>query len=431
MRTPSFLTTAPVAAAVALIAGVALAQQPDVPTFVPPPPSPSIAGTLSAVAEPSASLPAPATAPEATTGTAAEPVRPLPDNAPVARAEPADEREVTTRLQIFLDQQNFCPGIIDGRPGEFTLKALGRYQQAHGLTVTKKIEDASKLPLDSVYPIYTTYTIRPEDLKQIGDVPTKPENQAKKTRMPYGSLLEFLEERYHASPPFLEKLNRGRDLEKLAPGDVVRVPNVAEFKIEDVHEAGKLPAVPAFKTRRVHVDTKERMLDLFEGEKLLASFPITPGSQKLPAPPGTWSIVGIATLPWFRHDEGVLNYGVRTDHFFNIPAGPNNPVGVVWCGLSKAGIGIHGTNTPETIGRAGSHGCIRLANWDAIRFASMVTEGMKVVIDDGIPRPKKAIAEKKEGAGKVSANQTLTAPAVEASKNIPRIPGRETKYANH
>ena len=350
------------------------------------------------------------------------------DNARVARAEPIDEREIITRLQIFLDQQRFGPGIIDGRPGEFTFKALGRYQQAHGLPVTKKLEDGAQLPLNTVDPIYIAYTIQEDDLKQVGEVPRKPEFQAKMKRMPYGSLLEFLEERFHASPPFLQKINKDKNMERLKPGDTVWVPNVAPFKIEDVKEIGHLPLVPEFKARRIHVDTKERMLDLFEGDKLIASFPITPGSSKLPAPSGKWHIVGIATLPWFRHDEGVLNYGVRTDHFYNIPCGPNNPVGVVWCGLSKAGIGIHGTNVPETIGRAGSHGCIRVANWDVIRLVSMISEGMSVVIDDGVQRPRQLAPKKKE---ELSSNRTLTANAGAATKSPPQIPGRETNYANH
>ena len=88
-----------------------------------------------------------------------------------------------------------------------------------------------------------------------------------------------------------------------------------------------------------------------------------------------WKILGIATLPWFRHDEGVLNFGVRTDDYFNLPPGPNNPVGILWMGLNKPGIGIHGTNNPETIGRAGSHGCIRMANWDAAKIKDLVTVG--------------------------------------------------------
>ena len=305
------------------------------------------------------------------------------------------------------------------------------------------MEEAAKLPLGSIDPIYTTYTIAPEDLSRIGDVPSKPEEQAKLKKMLYPSLLVVLAERFHSDPDFLVKINRGKDLEKLVVGDSVFVPNVVPFKIENVKEVGKLPVVPEFKARLIHIDTKEKMLDLTEGEKLLASYPITPGSQALPAPAGTWKILGIATLPWFRHDEGVLNHGVRTNNFYNIPAGPTNPVGVLWCGLNRPGIGVHGTNQPFTIGRAGSHGCIRLANWDAIRLASMITEGMTVVIDGGIPVPKpgekpaektlEKAAEKvpAKPEDKVSLNRPLTGSAEQATKNAPQIPGRETKYANH
>jgi len=312
--------------------------------------------------------------------------QPAPEAVPgeVARAEPVGEREVTARLQIFLDQQQFGPGKIDGRPGEFTAKALARYQLAHGLPVTGNLEDAAGLPLDSVYPVYTFYTITPEDEQRVGRVPSKPEEQAKLKKMPYPSLLKFLEERFHCDPNFLRAINPGLDLDRLTAGIEVRVPNVAPFKIEEVRAVAKVPKVPEFKNRVIHVDTRERMLELREGERLIAAFPITPGSSRLPAPAGTWRILGIATMPWFRHDEGVLNHGVRTSNFFNIPAGPSNPVGVVWIGLNKPGIGIHGTNNPQTIGRAGSHGCIRLANWDAIRLVNLITEGMTVVIDNGI-----------------------------------------------
>jgi lipoprotein-anchoring transpeptidase ErfK/SrfK len=307
----------------------------------------------------------------------------LPEGLTIAKAEPAGEREIATRLQIFLDQKGFGPGIIDGRSGEFTLKALGRYQLANGLPVTKNLADAVRLPLDEIFPIYTTYTIQEDDLKRVGNVPGKPSEQAKVKKLPYSSFAEFLQERYHASIPFLQKLNPTLDMEKLAVGDEVRVPNVPPFKIEAVRALGKLPVVLEFKNRRIHVDTKERILDLYENEKLVATFPITPGAAHLPAPVGTWRILGIATMPYFRHDEGVLNHGIRTSNFFNIPPGPNNPVGVVWIGLNKPGIGIHGTNNPETIGRAGSHGCIRVANWDVIRLANMITEGMTVTIANG------------------------------------------------
>src|SRR5438067_5142765 len=106
---------------------------------------------------------------------------PSPAQAPsepkVAKAKPVSEREVVTQLQIFLDQQNFGPGIIDGRWGEFTGKALARYARAHGLEVTPGIYD--QLPLDSVYPIYTEYTITEGDAKTVGEAPTRPSEQAR------------------------------------------------------------------------------------------------------------------------------------------------------------------------------------------------------------------------------------------------------------
>jgi len=198
-------------------------------------------------------------------------------------------------------------------------------------------------------------------------------------RMPYSSLLEFVAERYHAEQDFLRKLNPGMDLEKLQPGDAVRVPNVQPFEIEKLTEKF-IPANPAFATRQIYIDTRENFLEVREGDRLVAEFPITPGSKTLPAPKGVWRILGVATLPWFRHDEGVLNHGVRTNDFYNIPPGPNNPVGVLWMGLNKPGIGIHGTNNPETIGRAGSHGCIRTANWDAARLKDIISTGNVVTI---------------------------------------------------
>src|SRR3954471_3659111 len=129
----------------------------------------------------------------------------------IARAEPVSVTDVTTRTQIFLDQQLFGPGKIDGRPGEFLVKALIRYQRAHGLPETGKVD--RNIPLDSVFPVYTTYTFTEADLKYIGDCPTKPAEQEKKKFLPYVDLLEFVCERYHASPDFLQKLNRGVKLD--------------------------------------------------------------------------------------------------------------------------------------------------------------------------------------------------------------------------
>ena len=297
------------------------------------------------------------------------------------------------RLQIFLDQKLFGPGKIDGRGGEFTTKALKRWQRANGLPETGTPEG---LALDSIDPLYTTYEIQPGDLKFIGDAPSLPQEQAKKKYLPYESLLEFLEERFHCAPEFLEAINPGMKLGALKVGSVVKVPNVEPFKIEELGESGNIPDVPEFEGRVITVDTREKMLDLREGEKLIASLPITPGSGSLPTPPGTWKIVGIAQLPTFRWDKSVLMTGVRSESFYMLPIGPNNPVGVMWIGLNKPGIGIHGTNNPQTIGRAASHGCMRTANWDAVRLSKLVTKGMTVIITGPAVPKRESIAKEKE-----------------------------------
>jgi len=331
--------------------------------------------TPAATPVPAASAaPAAVATPEASASPAGSPAV-----AAATQAEPAGAQEIVTRLQIFLDQQNFGPGIIDGRWGEFTGKALVHYARAHDMQITPAIYD--QLHLESIYPIYTTYTITATDERQVGDLPRKPPEEAKMKRMPYPDLLTFVEERYHASPDFLQKLNPGMNMDALKAGVTLRVPNVEPFKLEDIKEGQILPKRPDLALRSVYIYTKEKMLDVYDGKKLIASFPITPGSTKLPAPLGKWEVIGIVTLPQFRWDEEMLEHGKRSADAYEIPPGPRNPVGVLWCGLDKTGIGVHGTNTPETIGRTGSHGCIRLANWDAIRFSRMVTTGTPVIIE--------------------------------------------------
>ena len=69
------------------------------------------------------------------------------------------------------------------------------------------------------------------------------------------------------------------------------------------------------------------------------------------------------------------------DHKLILPPGPNNPVGVAWIGLDKTGYGIHGTPSPEQVGRTESHGCFRLANWDADYLSKLAWTGMPVLVE--------------------------------------------------
>ena len=315
-------------------------------------------------------------------GVAAKPEKKvLPASQPAATpkvlvALPNYDEETSVKLQIFLDNNYFGPGKIDGKMGEFFRKALVHYKRAHGMAETGAVDSWL---LDQVPETYTTYAIPPEAEDFVGPVASKPSEQSKLKKMKYGSFLEFVAERYHSAEEFLKKLNPGMNLEALKIGDTVKVPNVLPFKIEDLRE-GFMPENPAFANRKIFIDTKDRFLLIYDGKQLVAEFPITPGSASLPAPMGMWKILGVATLPVFRHDEGVLNHGEKSTTFFNLPPGPNNPVGVLWMGLNKPHVGIHGTNNPETIGRAASHGCIRTANWDAARVKDLVSKGNVVSI---------------------------------------------------
>ena len=287
----------------------------------------------------------------------------------IPRAILVTKRELTAQLQIFLDQQLFSPGMIDGKPGKFITNALKRWQRAHALPETGEVDE--NVPLDSVFPVYIFHTVAKSDYKFIGNLPGKTAEQSHQKGLPYPGYTDFLAERYHCSTDFLARLNPKMSFGKLQPGDQVRVPNVEPFKVEDMPDTGNLPEREEFKTRRIVITRKDTILELFDGDNLIAAIPIAPGSPAHPTPAGKWRILGIASMPTFRWDAGVLSRGVRTSNFYMLPAGPRNPVGVAWIGLNKPGIGIHGTNNPYSIGTFASHGCMRTANWDISRICHM------------------------------------------------------------
>ena len=130
----------------------------------------------------------------------------------------------------------------------------------------------------------------------------------------------------------------------------------------------------------VNVDTKTNILQVHDGEKLIAAYPVTVGSVRTASPIGEWKVRRITKMPTFRYDKEMLQHGQRSGNFHLLPPGPRNPVGVMWIALNKKGIGIHGTNDPGSIGHAASHGCIRLANWDVVRLATKIKSGDNVSI---------------------------------------------------
>lgn len=291
-----------------------------------------------------------------------------------------EEKLETLRLQIFLDSQNYGPGVVDGMKGFFTVRAARVYGEQTGRnllsTAALRRELANAVPMP-----FTLYQVTQEDLKYVGPLPPTPEEQAKLKFLTYVSVAELVAERYRTTVQFLALCNPAVQLNNLGPGSVLWVPNVRPFKIEELRRLHRLPPNPTLARNQVEISLRERFLRVTSPDgSLLGYFPVTPGSLTVRPPIGDWRILGIVTLPTFRWDDSLLQEGVRSEKAHLLPPGPNSPVGVLWAGINRPGIGIHGTNSPETIGRATSSGCIRLSNWDAMTFAGLVSEGSRVII---------------------------------------------------
>ena len=250
--------------------------------------------------------------------------------------------------------------------------------------------------------MFIQYTVTEADLQNVGPVANAVREKAKLKALLYRNVGEEIAEKFHCDEKFLGELNPGKNGGALKPGDEVRVPNVEPFELDAVKDlkpgseiapvvANDIPDEPeqkpapnsepavAAKTS-VKVDVKTNMLGVFDGDKIIAAYPVTVGSKQTATPIGEWKVRGVAKLPTFRYDERMLKHGERSKNFHILLPGPNNPVGVVWIALNKRGIGIHGTDDPNTIGQAVSHGCIRLANWDVVRLAGRVKAGVPVSV---------------------------------------------------
>jgi lipoprotein-anchoring transpeptidase ErfK/SrfK len=122
-------------------------------------------------------------------------------------------------------------------------------------------------------------------------------------------------------------------------------------------------------TRRIVVSIPDRKLALLEGERVLKIYDVAVGKPATPSPHGEFKIVSRAIDPVWK----------------GVPPGPNNPVGTRWLGLSAKGYGIHGTNAPSSIGKAASHGCIRMRNRDVEELFGLVGPGLSVELAEQRP----------------------------------------------
>ncbi|MBP6496293.1 MAG: murein L,D-transpeptidase [Psychrobacter sp.] len=271
------------------------------------------------------------------------------------------DRDVGTKLQALLNWNHSGVGAIDGYWGKNTRKAMQAFQKAQGLPITEEIDTQTWQALTknsalTSQPVLVSYQLTDADVNvSITNIPADAEAKAKLDGMYYESVLEALGEKFHISRDYLKSLN----------------PN-ASFKSGEtiiVYNPGNPNTTPV---SRIVADKETQTLYAYDdNNNLIASYPTTVGSTATPSPTGTHQVKVKIHEPNYTYtgDDGEKTI---------IPPGPNNPVGLVWIGLSKPSYGIHGSPDPERISRQASAGCIRLTNWDALALLGVIQSGATV-----------------------------------------------------
>jgi|SRR5579884_73347 len=296
--------------------------------------------------------------------------RPMPGRSVSGQIDP-----LTAKVQILLDRVHFSPGEIDGKRGENVQKALTALAQAHGLKWDGHwtVELWQALTERAPENLFTQYTTTEDDLRGpfLKKLPAKIEEMKDLPGLYYTGPREELAERFHVSVDMLKALNPRATFDK--PGETLVVPAVADNRLRE-------------EVARILVDKSAQTVEAFDSRNnLIAFYPATVGSEEKPAPSGRLKVTIVQLNPIYHYNPKYHFKGVHTEKRFTIKPGPNNPVGLVWIGLSGEGYGIHGTPDPAKVSKTASHGCVRLTNWDALELAASVRKGVPVDFVGGKP----------------------------------------------
>jgi lipoprotein-anchoring transpeptidase ErfK/SrfK len=280
---------------------------------------------------------------------------------------PQSAGPAVVRAQIRVHRLHLSTGEIDGRYGANMQRAVEAFQRMAGIPVSGAVDAATWKALErDPAPPLIAYPIGYQDIAgPFAKIPADMLAKAKLQYLGYESPLEALAEKLRSSQELLQQLNPGVAFKDV--GQVIAAPN--------------LPAEPLRPAARLVISKESRTLTVYDdASRLLAHYPVSIGGGHDPLPAGTMRIMGTRWYPQYHYDPRLYWDAKPGQARATLPPGPNSPVGVVWIELSRDHLGIHGTPEPSRIAIRESHGCVNLANWDAIELGRSVTRKTVVTV---------------------------------------------------
>ncbi|MFM2081711.1 MAG: hypothetical protein RL380_402 [Verrucomicrobiota bacterium] len=293
---------------------------------------------------------------------------PLPPETPATARKPRDVFEA----QVALAQHGISAGSIDGALGSQTRAALRAFQRREKLTINGSLDAATRAALATEVSPLTSYVVTSNDVARLQPLSKTWLGKSQQSALDFETLLELVAEKAHAHPKEIRLLNPSVNWTNIFAGTSLTVPNAAYPK-------------PTAKAAFVVISLAEKTLEAFDdGTNLLAHFPCSIAAKVEKRPVGELHVVAVAPNPNYTFNPEIFPEVPEARTLTNkliLQPGPNNPVGAVWISLDKSGYGMHGTPKPEDVGRTESHGCFRLANWNAEFLLKLVWVGMPVRVE--------------------------------------------------
>jgi lipoprotein-anchoring transpeptidase ErfK/SrfK len=273
--------------------------------------------------------------------------------------------------QVALARRAISPGSIDAAIGSQTRAAIAAFQRSQKLLENGLVDTNTRVLLTLDASLLTNYTVTTNDLERLQPIGKTWLAKSEQSALDYETVLELVAEKAHSHPLLIQKLNPDVIWTNISAGTVLKITDVNYPEPDD-------------KAAFIIIHLSGKFLEAFDAEtNLLAHFPCSIAAKVEKRPVGELHVIVIAPNPNYTVNPELFPESSELQaigHKLILPPGPNNPVGVAWIGLDKPGYGMHGTPVPEQVGRTESHGCFRLANWDAEYLVKLAWVGLPVEV---------------------------------------------------